>query len=196
MPPFPTDRTMPTPKLHRLIPAGALLLLLAACLLPGCAHYRPGAGAELPFDSIYIRPAENESFAPQAQALVSAQIRERFIRDGRVKVLADESEADAVLLVTLTEYDREAGARRGDDTVTATDFDVRLRALVSLYSSEQGGFLFADREIEESTVAYVDNPYDDAPEATQGYHQAEYQAMPRLARDLANRITDEVLGAW
>jgi len=176
--------------------APALLLLGIALSFSGCAHYRAGTGAELPFESIYIRPAENDSFAPQAQALVSAQVREAFIRDGRLKVLADESEADAVLLITLTEYDREAAARFGDDTVEAQAFDLELTALVSLYHAGQGDFLFANRSVSERKLAYVQDLYDEDPGENQGFVQAEYQSMPRLARDLSRRIADEVLSPW
>ena len=41
-------------------------------------------------------------------------------------------------------------------------------------------------------------PYDTIlePAQTQDFLQSEYQAMPRLTRDLASRIADEVLNPW
>jgi hypothetical protein len=173
------------------------LAFVSLVLISGCASYHLGSPAELPFDSIYIRPTGNESFAPQAQAVVSAQIREAFIRDGRVKLVSKQSEADAVLEVMLTNYDRRAAARSRSDTVSARDFDLLLAADISLLDQNKGDYLFAKRSIVERSSTYVENPYAaPADLQTQGYIQSEYNAMPRLARDLARRIADEVLSPW
>ncbi len=175
----------------------ATLTLLAASFLGACKSYQLGSPAELPFKSIYIQPATNDSFAPQAQALLSAQIREAFIRDGRTQLVTSEEAADAVLLVNLTEYDRQAAARRRDDTVVARDFDLSLHADVSLFNQNKGDYYFKNRQLSETSNAYTDNPYaDPTATQTQGFLQSEYQAMPRLTRDLARKIADEVLSPW
>ena len=175
----------------------AAFIIGTIALLSGCASYNLGSSAELPFESIYIRPAANDSFAPQAQALLSAQLREAFIRDGRVKVLANEADADAVLEVTLTDYRRRAAARSSADTVVAQTFDLSLIAVTSLYNQNQGSFYFQNRQIQDVTTAYTENPYlqEGTPE-TQGFQQSEYQAMPQLTRGLARKIADEVLSPW
>ncbi len=185
--------TMPT---HALRLASLLSLGLATLVALGCKSYQLG-GPELPFESIYVKPATNDSFAPQAQALLSGQIRDAFIRDGRLKLTTSEESADAVLLVNLTEYEREAASRARTDTVQARDFDLFLHAEISLYDQNRGDYMFEDREISERSNAYVDNPYrDDSADDLQGFLQAEYQAMPRLTRDLARKIADEVLSPW
>ncbi|HAV13572.1 MAG TPA: hypothetical protein DCX06_08810 [Opitutae bacterium] len=171
-----------------------VLSLITLALLSGCASYKLGSQARLPFETIYIRPASNDSFAPQSQALISAQIREAFIRDGRVRLLTNEKEADAVLEVTLTDYDRESGARLSSDTVSARTFRLQLEAEITLYNSESGDFYFEGRKIDEQTSVYADNPYNAA--SIQSYNQAEYNAMNRLARDIARQIADEVLSPW
>lgn len=172
----------------------ALTALVTLAILSGCASYRWGTGSELAFESIFVKPASNDSFAPQAQALVSAQIREAFIRDGRVKIVTSEEKADAVLLVNLTDYARNPSARSSVDTEQARDFELKLTAVISLYDQANGGYHFERRMIEESTNAYTDNPFSD--EVVDSYQQAEYQAMPRLARDLARKVADEVLSPW
>ena len=177
-----------------------LLLLSTAGLLgilPGCKSYELGNPAELPFQSIYIQPVANDSFAPQAQALLSSQIREAFIRDGRTRLVTREEEADAVLHVNLTEYNRTAAARESQDTAVARDFDLTLSAKVSLFNQNKGDYFFRDRRLEETSNAYADNPYaDPVLPKTQDFLQSEYQAMPRLTRDLARKIADEVLSPW
>ena len=171
-----------------------LTAIVVLGLFSGCANYRLGSSAETPFKSIYIKPTTNHSFAPQAQPIVSAQIRETFIHDARVKLVASEEEADAVLLVDLTKYDRSAGARNSQDTVIANDFDITLTAEVSLYNQTKGDYLFKERPIQATTHAYIGNPYSEGEIIS--YQQSERQAMTQLAREMARKITDEVLSPW
>ena len=175
----------------------AMLTALSVAFISGCKSYQLGNPAELPFESIYVKPVNNDSFAPQAQALLSTQIRDAFIRDGRTKLVTSEEAADAVLLVSLTEYDRRAAAKQSNDTVLAADFDLTLIAEVSLFNPNKGDYFFQDRVIEETSNAYVNNPYT-ATGVTQkqDFLQSEYQAMPRLTRNLARKIADEVLSPW
>jgi len=176
---------------HALVGLTAFVVL---GLLSGCANYKLGSSAEIPFKSIYIKPTTNHSYAPQAQPIVSAQIRETFIRDARVKLVASEDEADAVLYVDLTKYKRSAGARNSNDTVIANDFDITLTAEISLYSNTRGDYLFQERGIHATTHAYIGNPYTDSEIIS--YQQSERQAMTQLARDMARKVTDEVLSPW
>jgi hypothetical protein len=175
----------------------ALTVLGALCLVNGCASYKLGSSADLPFQTIYIKPVSNHSFAPQAQAVVSAQLREAFIHDGRVKVLADEEAADVVLIVDLTEYKSNPAARNDRDTEVARNFDIKLSSEFSLYNQNKGDYLFENRQVTVMTLAYISNPYLPVGAAqTQAFSQAEHQAMPTLARSLARKIADEVLSPW
>lgn len=173
----------------------ALLFVFTLSFFSGCKSYQLGHPAELPFETIYIQPAKNDSFAPQAQALVSAQVRDAVIRDGRLKLIADQSEADAVLFMTLTDYTRRAGARRQDDTERAQNFDLSLRVRLDLYDQKNGNYYFKGRTVQARTTGYQNNPFRSAPE-TQSLIQSEYNAMPRLARDLGRKAADEVLSVW
>ena len=175
----------------------AVLALFAMAFISGCNSYQLGNPVELPFESIYIKPVSNDSFAPQAQALLSTQIRDAFIRDGRTKLVTSREAADAVLLINLYEYKRYAAARQSEDTITAASFSLVLAAEVSLFNQNKGDYYFQERVIKESSSAYVDNPYA-TPEAaqTQDFLQMEYQAMPRLTHDLSRLIADEVLSTW
>jgi hypothetical protein len=175
----------------------AILVIFTAVLISGCKSYQLGNPTELPFDSIYIKPVTNDSFAPQAQALISSQIRDIFIHDGRTKLVTSSEAADAVLIVNLTEYKRHAAARRSVDTTMAANFSLTLSAEVSLFNQNKGEYYFQERMIQKSSNAYVEDLYASPGDSqTQGFLQSEYQAMPRLTRDLARRIADEVLNPW
>lgn len=172
-----------------------LTLFWVACM-GGCKSYQLGSPTELPFKSIYVKPVSNDSFAPQAQALLSGQLRKAFIGDGRVKIVTSAEAADAVLLVNLTEYNRTAAARLSEDTGKAADFDLTLYSEVSLYDQNKGNYFFKDRLVQETANAYANNPYDSSDVQTQDFLQSEYQAMPLLTRDLARKIANEVLSPW
>jgi hypothetical protein len=163
----------------------------------GCNSYQLGNPVELPFESIYIKPVTNDSFAPQAQAILSSQIRDAFIHDGRTKLVTSSEAADAVLVVNLTEYNRRAAGRQSLDTTMAANFRLTLYAEVSLFNQIKGDYYFQERMIQRSSNAYVEDLYATPGDSqTQDFLQSEYQAMPRLTRDLARRIADEVLSPW
>ena len=175
----------------------AVLALFTSAFISGCNSYQLGNPVELPFELIYIKPVSNDSFAPQAQALLSTQIRGAFIRDGRTKLVTSREAADAVLLINLTDYKRYPAARQSEDTTTAASFSLVLAAEVSLFNQNKGDYYFQERIIKESSSAYVDNPYaTPAVAQTQDFLQIEYQAVPRLTHDLSRRIADEVLSTW
>lgn len=174
-----------------------LFSALAFVFCVGCKSYQLGHPAELPFETVYIQPVKNDSFAPQAQALISSQIREAVIRDGRITLVADKKNADALLIVTLSDYTRRGAARRQTDTAVSTNFDLTLEAVVDLYDQKNESFLFKGRQHRARTSTYLDNPYNAAgAPATQSFIQSEYNAMPRIARDLGRKIADELLSAW
>ena len=169
-------------------------LVAVLCLQTSCSSYRLGSPAPIKFKSLYIKPVANRSFAPQAQTIVSAQLRETLIRDARIKIVAGEENADAVLDITLTNYERQAAARSSVDTAVANNFDVNLTATVSLFNRSTREYIFENRPIETRTDIYLNNPYiDDQPIA---FQLGERQAMEQLARQLARKIADEVLSPW
>lgn len=177
-----------------------LSTLAALILLSGCTSYDLGSSAEIPFETLYIQPASNDSFAPQAQPIVSASLRQAFIRDGRVQLVTKAEDADAVLYVNLTEYDRRSASRSTRDSERAQDFDISLGSEVDLFNQRSGEYYYQKRTFSERTNSYVKNPYLDGDNISlqniDAYHQGEREAMPRLARGLARQIADDVLSTW
>lgn len=162
-----------------------LLLLLGAAIGAGCAGYRLGDPATLPFATIHVAPPMNTSLAPQAAALVGSSLIRTLDRSGRVRI-ADASEADALLEVRLVDYRREIAAERSDDTILARKWRVTLLAECTLTNRRDGTTWFVRRPVDAFDEVYVDS----------GLVPAEYQNMPVLAGRLAEAIAREVLGAW
>lgn len=163
-----------------------LALASAALLLAGCAHYHLGTDAKLSFTTLYVEPVANKTLLPQAQAILSTQIREALDRDGRVTLVNSPTEADATLSVVIRDYHREIRDVREDDTGLARKFALVLRTECTLHDNRAGKDLFAARSVTVTRDAFTDS----------GQLQAEYQTLPLLAEALADKVAHTVLDVW
>ncbi|HWA27284.1 MAG TPA: LPS assembly lipoprotein LptE [Lacunisphaera sp.] len=167
--------------------SSALLGLLATILwLSGCAGYQLGTGSTPKFATLYIAPVTSEALIPQAQALVTTELREAFIRDGRVRLVNSADEADAVLTVALAAYNRAVAVSRPDDTGLARRFDVNLTARATLTDNRTKQPLFTQRALEARRGVFTDS----------GLVPSEYQALPLLAGLIANEAVHAALDTW
>jgi hypothetical protein len=163
------------------------LLLLATMLVGfGCSHYRLGTGAGPAFATLYVAPVANQTLLPQAQAVLSTQVREAFARDGRVSLSNSATSADAVLTVVIRDYHRDVRAVREDDTGLARKFALILAVDCTLHDTRAGRDLFTNRRVTVSRDAFTDG----------GQLQSEYQTLPLLAEALADKISHTVLDVW
>ena len=168
-------------QLLRSIPAWG-----AAILLTACSSYQLGTGTKPKFSTLFIAPVASEAMIPQAQALVTTQLREAFIRDGRVALANSPEAADAVLRVTLTGYDRAVAVSLATDTGLARRFNVDLRAKATLTDSRTKQAWFAQRPLTAQRGVFTDS----------GLIPSEYQALPLLAEQLAGETVHAVLDTW
>lgn len=163
-------------------------LLTAVLLLSGtaCSHYQLGTGAAPDFATIHVAPVALRVLIPQAQALVSTQLRETFIRDGRVTPVHQDTGADVVLTVTLLKYERVVATVRAGDTGLARKFDVTLSAELTLRDNRRGIDRFTRRPVAVKRQLFTDS----------GQIQSEYELLPLLAADLAEKVRHSVLDVW
>ncbi|MBI2511101.1 MAG: hypothetical protein HYV96_03935 [Opitutae bacterium] len=165
----------------------ALLSFVALALgLVSCANYRLGTGAEPRFQTLHVSVAKSETLLPQAVALVTTQVREAFLKDGRVRLVDSSAEADAELTLTLEDYHREQTVARADDTGLARRYDLILQARATLTDRRDKKIVFANQPLRATRGAFTDS----------GQLQSEYQALPLLAEQLAERTLHAVLDTW
>jgi hypothetical protein len=160
--------------------------LAALVALTGCAHYRLGTGTTPAFRTIFVEPVANRTLLPQAQAVLSARLRDAFARDGRVTLAASPAAADAVLVVEISDYRRDVGAAREDDTGLARKFNVTLGAVCTLRDNRTGRPIFDRRTISAVREVFTDR----------GQIQAESYTLPLLAEALAQKIARVSLDTW
>jgi hypothetical protein len=165
-----------------------LLCFAAAALLGlvGCSHYRLGTEAAPRFSTLHVAIVKTDTLLPQAQALVTTQVREAFIKDGRVRLVDSADDADATLTLTLDKYARAVAVTRPDDTGLARRFDVTLSARATLTDHRTRQDLFAGRTLLAKRGVFTDS----------GQIQSEYQTLPLLAQDLAEQAVKVSLDTW
>lgn len=168
-------------SLLRLLP-----LLMAAGFIAGCAHYQLGTGAKLRFTTLFIAPVRSDALLPQARTLVGTQLREAFLRDGRVTLVDSPEAAEAVLEVNLAGYNRTVVVSRPEDTGRARRFDVTLTAKATLRDNRTKEAYFTDRTLTADRGVFTDD----------GLVSSEYQTLPLLAENLAGEAVHAVLDTW
>ena len=163
-----------------------LLLLGALLVSASCSHYRLGTEATPRFATLHVDFVKSEALLPQAASLFTTEIRETFIKDGRVRLVDSAADADAVLSVSLADYSRGVAVTRTDDTGLARRFDLTLTARATLTDRRDAKDYFKDRVLVAKRGAFTDS----------GQIQSEYQALPLLAGQLAEQIRKAVLETW
>ncbi len=164
-----------------------LLSLAAVALgLVSCANYHLGTGAEPSFQTLHVTIVKSDVLLPQAVALVTTQVRETFIKDGRVRLVDSAAEADAELTLTLEEYRREQTVARADDTGLARRYDLILQARASLLDRREKKIVFANQPLTVTRGVFTDS----------GQLPSEYQTLPLLAEQLAERALHATLDTW
>jgi hypothetical protein len=126
------------------------------------------------------------ALVPQAQPILGNSLREAFIHDGRATVVNDAAGADATLQITVRDYHRTVATVLPGDTGLARKFVVTLEAAATLTDNRSGQALFKDRPLVVQRDVFTDS----------GQQQAEYQILPLLAQDLAQKAAHAVLDTW
>lgn len=184
---------MPRSVVPVLLSAFALLFAAA------CSHYRLGTGVERDFETLFVPPVETAGELPQAAAILTTQIRETFIRDGRVRIVNTPDEADAVLVVKVSRVSRRALTGTPGDSGLARSIGLTLDTTATLRDPAGGKVWFADRPISVERQVFTDD--GSAPPSGTFLQpvqqtQAEYQLVPQLAEPLAERLMGAVLDTW
>ncbi len=160
------------------------LLLLNLC---GCAGYRlgPTTGDAPGSRSVQISPFNNETLEPRLTDAVTAQLRKSLQRDNTFR-LATHGDGDIVVTGKITRYRRHELSFQPRDVVTVRDYRITMTAQVTARERATGKVIF-DQPVSGFTVIRVGSDIV----------SAERQALPLLAADLANNVTDLLTdGTW
>jgi hypothetical protein len=155
-------------------------------LSAGCISYFSERNAPLEFDKIYVAPIKNDSFAPQAQELLTKQIRKKLATHPGLEVVSSPENA-GILEITIVDFGQSTATTSDNDTIRAKSFDVRMAVVCTLSNSETGKVYFTDFSIVEAVECHVLN---------NDFQASQYQAIPKLTSKLADRIYDFIYNLW
>lgn len=163
------------------------VLSLIACGFSACSHYHSGAHscANLPFEKLYVAPAENNTHVPQAQALLTSQLI-RVLQNSGITITQCEAHADAVLYTSLCGYSKRPATTLEEDTEIANSFYITLDADISLYNNRTSAFIFENKNL-SATINSV---------TTDSIERVIYQDMPTLTWSLSKKIRNFILEVW
>ena len=161
---------------------GSLALCAAIC---GCSNYRlAGTPVDLPFKTVYVKPVKNFSYAPQAANLLTNAISDAISQTPQIRA-ANAGDADAVLEVEITDYQKRPYATKSTDTALAAAFKVTATAECTLTAG--GRSVFKRRPVSASVILYP---------RSGDLANSEYQNMPVLMRELGVKVKDAAIGIW
>ncbi len=161
-------------------------LCAAALLLGGCAGYHLGpVNDEVAGDrSVEILPFNNRTLQPRLGDAVTEALRERFQADATFH-LATSGPGDVVVTGVITRYTRQGLTYLSSDVLTANNYKVEIVAHVK--AVDRNGKVLLDKDVKGDTLVHVGSDLADA----------ERQAMPLLADDLAQNVTQLLTeGTW
>jgi hypothetical protein len=162
--------------------AFALVLFLA-----GCAGYHLGPvnGAVAGEKSIEVLPFNNQTLQPRLGSALTQALREQLQTDGTYH-LAGRGSGDIVVTGVIIRYDRAGLSFLSSDVATPQDYRVDMTAHITARERATGRVLL-DKDVTGETLVHVASDLADA----------ERQALPLLAQDLAQNITELLTeGAW
>ncbi|MDI6775041.1 MAG: LptE family protein [Verrucomicrobiota bacterium] len=159
---------------------------LVPALLAGCTALGYRLGSALPRDirAVSVAPFVNRTREPQLEAETTRAMLQEIQKDGNLRVVAPE-QADAILEVTLTEFEQAPIRYDRRDVTMGREFRMKATARV----------VFRRKTQEEKLV---DRPVigEARFEATGDLSTPKREALPRLAQDLAHRILESVAECW
>ncbi len=161
--------------------------LLVGFFWVGCAGYHVGsvAGKSLQgVNTITVPVAKNESYEPGIQVTVTNEILRRLDDDGTLKTI--QSGADSELTVTIKSVDRESIRGNTLDPQATEEYELYLNAEVSFFNRKLGKKVLDKVKVQGSAKFFVQT----------NQVEAERQAVPLAAEDLANHIVSLVVEGW
>jgi hypothetical protein len=159
-----------------------IILFVLTIVMIGCGIYSFSPGGKSNIKTIAINQFENKTIESGLSSRMTDLIVDAFIADGNIKV-ASADQADAVLVGTLTSYDRKAKNYVSDNSSDAVEqYAVNLVFDVILTDPHQ------NKELWRETF-YSEGIYDPSSET-------EEIGQSRAAEKLVTAIINKTTKSW
>lgn len=160
-------------------------VFLTLLLVAGCGYHFPGTTGQLPgnVERIYVPLFENRTSEPRLEQGLAGRINQVLVRSGRVVVVEQPENAEAVLKGVITGYGRRAVSYDKNDDIS--EYRSTMRIDVELVATGDGAVLW-HKAISWST----DYSADDNKAVQENY---EDDAIDELQMRLAEELYDQLL---
>lgn len=166
-----------------------VLSLTACCALlgtlTGCIGYTLGNNLPPGVRSVFVPVFVNQANEPGLETITTSATIAEFQKDGSLRVRPRE-QANSVVEVTLTHYSLTPLRYRKDQTTTAQEYRLTIKADVVLRRLPGKEILSQTKDVEgfADFVSLADLP------------SSQREALPKVAADLAHRIVKTVVEYW
>jgi hypothetical protein len=164
------------------------LALLVVMAFAGCAGYRVGniSGREIQgVRSVYVPVVKNTSLEPDIQMDVTNGIIRRFNDDGTLQV-NQSANADSELDVVITNVAHTPIRSSSSDLLITAEYQLRIEGIATYVNRRLGRRIFENIPVTGSTTFFTQSDIQ----------EAERQALPLAADDLANNTVKLITEGW
>jgi hypothetical protein len=159
--------------------------LAIALLFTGCMGYKLGGSSPQGIDSVTMGPVINKTGEPAIELQITHAMRERIQFDGRMKLVNESKNADAIIEITLTKYDLNPIAFREDLKTTPDLYRMRISGVAELRNTETGKVISTSSTYGESTFEFVAD-----------LTSSKRDALPVAANEIVRFMLDDLIETW
>ena len=159
--------------------------LAALTLLAGCMGYSLGGARPDGIERVTVTPIITATGEPAIEIQVTHAMRQRIQFDGRLKLVNEPNQADAVMDIRLTEYELNPIAYDSTLRTTPNIYRLRITGTAELRSTESG-------ELISSSSTYGESTFKFQADLT----SSKRDALPEAAQEIAKFMLDDLIEGW
>lgn len=167
------------------------LLLISCCsstlLFSGCMGYKLGGATHEGIETVAMAPVINNTTEPAIEIQVTHAMRDRIQFDGRMKLVNKPENADAVIEITLTNYDMRPIAYKTEEGLRTTPdlYRLKITGVAEMRNSKTGDVISSSKTYGESTFEF-----------TSDITTSKRMALGPAAHEIAKFMLDDLIEAW
>ena len=163
-----------------------LLNCMAASLFfTGCMGYKLGGGKPAGIDTVAMAPVINETAEPAIEIQITHAMRQQIQFDGRLKLVNERKNADAVIELTLTDYQLMPIAYRSELRTTPDLYRLRITGVAELRKISTGEVISTSQTFGEATFEFLND-----------LTTSKRDALPRAAQEIATYMLEDLIDQW
>ncbi|HEY8240524.1 MAG TPA: LptE family protein [Kiritimatiellia bacterium] len=162
-----------------------VLALASAATFSGCAGYHLGSMLPPDVASVYVPTFVNKTKEPLLEVDTTGATIEELQKDGSLKV-ADADTADAILEVTITEFDLSPVSFRREEETAAREYRMTISVAYVLRRRSDGSIVTESQRVSgDATFALIGN-----------MSSSKLSGIPNASADLAHKIVEQLVETW